>query len=186
MKCEFFLLKKHVKLVRMVKSALFKVCYIFLNSRAICEYHAGINLPLSLRTIHRAIFSHLRMNQSAAQQVCEPSMHTGGSRKGPSLMSKPHGVQLSSRDASNVSRTDFAIRDGELLQKKWLYVPSFSSASIWSFLKQGTVQIGKLLLVTFSINHFPRFQQLSACNSTSSNIFGGFSCPCLQPRSHHF
>ena len=44
-----------------------------------------------LRTIHRAIFSHFRTNQSAAQQVRDSSMQTSGNRKVPS-----HGVELPS------------------------------------------------------------------------------------------
>ena len=67
----------------------------------ICEYHASQNLPLLLRSINRAIFSYLRMNQSAAQQVRDLSMQTNGNRKEPSLVSKPYGVEL----PSNVSRT---------------------------------------------------------------------------------
>ena len=46
-----------------------RLLYIFLVFRAICEYHASKNLPPLLRTIHRAISSHLRTNQSAAQQM---------------------------------------------------------------------------------------------------------------------
>ena len=44
--------------------------------RAICEYYDSKNHLLLLRTIHRAIFSHLRTNQSATQQVRDPSMQT--------------------------------------------------------------------------------------------------------------
>ena len=67
-----FIFKKHVKFGRMIRRALFKVCSIacytfFPIFRAICQYHGSNNLPLSLRTVHRAIFSHLRTNQSAAQ-----------------------------------------------------------------------------------------------------------------------
>ena len=40
--------------------------------RTICEYDASKNISLLLR----AIFSHLRTNQSAAQQVRDPSMQT--------------------------------------------------------------------------------------------------------------
>ena len=47
-----------------------------------------------LRTIHRAIFSHLRTNQTASQQVREPSMQTSGNRKVLSLVSEPHEVEL--------------------------------------------------------------------------------------------
>ena len=43
-----------------------------------------------------SFFSHLRTNQSAAQQVRDPSMQTSGNRKEPSLVSKPHEVELPS------------------------------------------------------------------------------------------
>jgi len=73
----------------MIKRDLFKVCsiasYIFPIFRAICGY-ASKNLSLLPRTIHRIIFSHLRMNQSAVQQVRDPSMQTSGNRKEPSLV----------------------------------------------------------------------------------------------------
>ena len=73
MKCGFFFLKKRVKFGRMIKSAPSKyapsLLYIFLIFWAICEYHASKNLLLLLRTIHRAIFSHLCMKQSVAYQV---------------------------------------------------------------------------------------------------------------------
>ena len=65
-----FFPKKHVKFGRMIKRDLFKVCsiasYIFPIFRAICGYYASKNLPLLPRTIHRAIFSYLRTNQSSA------------------------------------------------------------------------------------------------------------------------
>ena len=64
--------------------------------RAICEYRAGENLPLLLRTIRRDVFSHLRTNRNAAQQVRNPSTRTSGNRKETSLVSKPRGVELPS------------------------------------------------------------------------------------------
>ena len=71
---------------------LHRLLYIFPIFRAICEYHASENLSLLLRTIHQAIFSHLRTKQSAAYQVRDLSIQTCGNRKEPSLVSKPHGV----------------------------------------------------------------------------------------------
>ena len=68
-----------------IQSLLHRLLNIFPIFRAICEYHA----PL-LQIIHRTIFSHLRTNQSATQQT----MQTRGNRKEPSLVSKPHGVEL--------------------------------------------------------------------------------------------
>ena len=94
MKCGFF-----SKFGRIIKSALFKVrslhhlLYIFPIFWAICEYHAGKNHPLLLRSIHRAIFPYLRTNQSSAQQVRDPSVQTSGSWKEPSPVTKPHEVE---------------------------------------------------------------------------------------------
>ena len=74
-----------------------KKCFIqsmfhrFSIFRTICEYHASKNLLALLRTIDRAIFLRLRTDESAAQQVRDPSMQTSGNRKEPNLASKPHG-----------------------------------------------------------------------------------------------
>ena len=77
----------------MTQIVLFKVftiaCYTFFSIfLAICEYHTSKNLPPFLRNIRRVIFSHLRTNQSAAQQMCDPLIQTSGNRKEPSLVSK--------------------------------------------------------------------------------------------------
>ena len=48
--------------------------YIFPIFREICEYHVSKILPLLLRIIHQAFFSHLRTNRSVFQQVRDPSM----------------------------------------------------------------------------------------------------------------
>jgi len=67
----------------MIKRDLFKVCsiasYTFFPSFGQfvdTTKYASKNIPLLPRTIHRAIFSHLCTNQSAAQQVRDPSMQT--------------------------------------------------------------------------------------------------------------
>ena len=73
---------------------LHRLLYIFPVFRAICEYQTSNNLPPLLRNIHRAIFSHLRTNQSAAQHIRDQSVQTNGNRKEPSPVSKPHGVEL--------------------------------------------------------------------------------------------
>ena len=89
--------RKHVKFGRILysKYTASLVTY-FPIIRAICEYHVSKNLPLLLRTIHWAIFSHLRTNQSASHQVRDSSMQTIGNWKVPSPVSKPHGVELHS------------------------------------------------------------------------------------------
>ena len=66
---------------------LYCLIFIFPIFRAICEYQISKNLPLVLQTIHRAIFSHRRTNQNAAQRVRDPSMQTCGNWKEPSLES---------------------------------------------------------------------------------------------------
>ena len=73
---------------------LHRLLYIFPIFREICEYHANKNLPFLLRIIRRVIFSHLRTNQSAAQQVRDPLIQTSSNRKEPSLISKLYGVDL--------------------------------------------------------------------------------------------
>ena len=61
-----FSLKKYVNFVRMIKKLYSNdapsFAIHFPAFRAICEYHASKNLALLLRTIYRAIFSHLRTN----------------------------------------------------------------------------------------------------------------------------
>ena len=73
-----------------------RLLYIFPIFRAICEYHTKKNLPDFLRTIHRTIFSHLRMNKSAAQQVGNPLTQASANQKEPSLVSKQHRVEFPS------------------------------------------------------------------------------------------
>ena len=68
----------------------------FSNFLTISEYHADKNRPLLLRIIHRAIFSHLRTNQNAAQQIRDRSMKTSGNRKKPSLVSKTDEIEVPS------------------------------------------------------------------------------------------
>ena len=75
-----------------MQSMLHRLLFIFPICRAIFEYHASKNLPLLLRTI----FSHLRTNRRATQQVHDPSTQTTSNRKEPSLVSKQHGVELPS------------------------------------------------------------------------------------------
>ena len=92
-----FFFKKHVKFAGIIKNGLFKVhsiaCYTFFPSSG-QFLNAGKNVPLLLRTIRRAIFSHLRTNRSAAQQVRDPSVQTSGNRKEPSLASKAQRVEF--------------------------------------------------------------------------------------------
>ena len=73
---------------------LHRLLHIFPIFPAIFEHHASKNLSLLLRTIRRGIFSHLRTNQSAAQQVGDTSIQISGNRKEPSLVSKPHGEKF--------------------------------------------------------------------------------------------
>ena len=83
-----------------MKSALFKVCsiacYTFFPSFGQFVNTTPVKIfPLLLQTIHRAIFSHLRTNQSATQQMRDPSIQTSGNLKESSLVTKPHWVETS-------------------------------------------------------------------------------------------
>ena len=101
---------------------------------AICEYHASKNLLLSLRTIPRAIFSHLRTNQSAAQQVCDPSMQISGNRKESNLVSKPHGAELPSWVLRTCREPVFPYVMEHCQEEKWFCVASFDILTILIFL----------------------------------------------------
>ena len=92
---DFFPKKKHVKFGRMIKrnlntfskyAPLLVTHFSYLSGNL--WIHSSKNLPLLPRTIHRAIFSHLRTNQSAAQQVRDPSMQTSDNRKEPRWVSR--------------------------------------------------------------------------------------------------
>ena len=152
-----FFLKKHVQFQRTIKSALFKVRSACCKFSPFFEQLVNTTVVvftsfILLRTIHRAIFSRLRSNQTAARQVCDPSMRTRGNLKEPSLVSRPPRVELLSRVLPTCRKPVL-----QYVMEKWLCVVSFGSANFWPFFKQGTVQIGQLLLETFSINRFPRF-----------------------------
>ena len=129
---------------------LHRLLYIFPIFRAICECHASKNLPLLLQTAHRAIFSHLRTNRSAAHQVCDTSMQTSGNRKEPSLVSKPYGVERPIWVVPTCREPRFAKCNGALLWRKislrchYWYSGLFKQVS-------SSIQICQLLFKTFSI-----------------------------------
>ena len=54
-----------------IQSILRRLLYIFPIFRESCEYRVSKYLPILLRTIRRAIFSHLCTNLSAAHQMRE-------------------------------------------------------------------------------------------------------------------
>ena len=126
--------------------------YIFSIFRVILEYHVSKNLSLSLRTIHPAIFSHLRMNQSAAQQVRDPLIQISGNRKEPSLVSKPYGIELSSRVLPRYR--ELVLSYVTSMPKNGFVLPFLVFRPCFN---QGTVQIRQLLLILFCINRFSRF-----------------------------
>ena len=148
MKCEFFS-KKHGKFGRIKKSMLNRLLHSFPICPAICEYHGSKNLLFLLWTIHRTIFSHLRTNRSAAQQVRDSLMQTSGNRKESSLVSKNFSVECFRRVANR-----FCLMIWSIFSKKNFVLPS---SVFWPFFKEGAVQIGQLLLVTFSMNCCPGF-----------------------------
>ena len=139
MKCEFYLWKNN-KFGTMIKSVINdskcapSLVIHFPIIREICEYHVFL-----LRNIHRAIFSHLRTNQSAAQQVRDPSMQTSGNRKEHSLMNKLHRLDLPSWVLGTGSCRELVLPNviKHWHEEKWLCVDSF-----WPFFKHGTVQTG--------------------------------------------
>ena len=149
----FFSLKKHVKF-----GNFFKVSTIVCCTFSPCFGQFVNTTSLLLWTIHQATFSHLRMNLSIAQQVRDPSMQTNDNRKETSLVSKPHEVELPSwvlpTYRAPVSILSYMMENCN--EETWLYVVSFGLVSFWPFFKQGTIQIGQMLLVTFSIKHFLR------------------------------
>ena len=71
-----------------IESMLHRLLYFISTFRTICEYHTSKNLPLLLRPFNK-FFLHLHTNQSAAQQVRNPSMQTSGNRKEPNLVNEP-------------------------------------------------------------------------------------------------
>ena len=92
--------KKHVKFERMIKRDLFKVCsiasYTFFPSFGQFVDTTPIKIfPFCREPFIEPFFHIFRTNQSAAQQVRDPSMQTSDNRKEPSLVSKPHGVEPS-------------------------------------------------------------------------------------------
>ena len=99
---QIFLLKEHVKFRRMTKkcfiqSMLHRLLYIFPIFWALCEYHANkfmITTPFCCDPFIKSFFHiFVRTNQSAAQQVRDPSMQTSANWKEPSLVSKSHRVE---------------------------------------------------------------------------------------------
>jgi len=85
----------------MIERDLFKVCsiasYIFFPSFGQFVDTTSVKIfPFCREPFIEPFFSHLRTNQSAAQQVRDLSMQTSDNRKEPSLASKPHGVELPS------------------------------------------------------------------------------------------
>jgi len=101
MKRRSFSQKKTIKFGRMIKRDLFKVCSIasytfFPSFRQFMDTTPVKIFPFCRELFIEPFFSHLRTNQSAAQQVRDPSMQTSDNRKEPSLVSKPHGIELPS------------------------------------------------------------------------------------------
>ena len=146
-------LKKHVKFRRMIKMLCSKyaprLLYIFPS------FERFVNTtPVKIFLFCcEAIFSRLRTNQRAAQQVRDPAMQTSGNRKEPSLVSKQHKRELPSWMLPTCREPVLpCVMNGMWWDDFVLHLSVFCP-----FFKQWTVQIDQLLLVTFSINRFPRF-----------------------------
>jgi len=85
----------------MIKRDLFKVCsiasYTFFPSFGQFVDTTLVKIfPFCREPFIEPFFHIVRTNQSAAQQVRDPSTQTSGNRKESSLVSKPHGVELPS------------------------------------------------------------------------------------------
>ena len=140
--------------------------YIFPVFRAICDYHVSKNLPLLLRIIQRTIFSHLRINQSATQQVSDASIQTSGNQREPSPVSKPHGLELFPVACFQRVVHRFLLNVMEHChEKKMTSFCLFRYSD--SFFKQGTVQIDRLLLVTFVLTVSPDFKSKGGVDHVS-------------------
>ena len=146
----------------MIKSALFKVwfiaCYTFSPSFGKFVNTTSVKSFLFAAKRLSSHFSTSSYEKSAVQQVRYPSKQTRGNLKESSLVSKPY--RTSQLSASNLSRTDFVVCVMEHCHGKWLCVAFPRSVFFWLYFKHGTVLIGQLLLVTFSISRFPRLQLL--------------------------
>ena len=133
-----------------IQSVLHRLLYIFPIFLGICEYHASKNLPPA--KLQRVIFSHLRTNRSAAQQVRDPLTQMNDNRKELSLVSY-FPTEWFWRVANRFCRKCHE----EIVMKKNVFMVLLSE--FWPFFKQGTDQICQLLLITFP-------QVLTARNKT--------------------
>ena len=96
-------------------------------------------------------FFHIFARTKALLSKCvKSSMRTSGNGKETNRVSKPHGVEFPSRVLPTYSELVLLY-----VMKKHHFVLPLSI--FWPFLKQKTVQIDQLLLVTFSIKSFSRF-----------------------------
>ena len=75
---------------------LHHLLYIFPIFRAICEYHASKIFPFCCEPFLESFFHLLVRTKALLSKCVKSSMQTSGNRKKPSLLSKPHGVELSS------------------------------------------------------------------------------------------
>ena len=135
---------------------LHRTLYIFPIFRAICEYYVNKNLPPLLRTIRWAIFSYFATNQSVAQQVRDTSMLTNGNQKRPSLVSKPHGVELRSRVLPTCREPVLPYVMNHCYKEKRLYVASFGILTLFQAGNGSNRSIVVDRFNWFIINRFPQ------------------------------
>ena len=89
-----------------------------------------------LRNLLRVIFSHLRANQSTAQQIRDPSMQKSDNLKKPSLVSNSHGVSLPSQVLLTCRKPIFTVCDGAMSSGKLTLCCLFHYCSLFSSKKR--------------------------------------------------
>jgi len=147
MKWRFFFQKKHVKFGRMIKRDLFKVCsiasYTFFPSFGQFVNTTSVKIFPFCREHSSSYFFTSSYEPKRTKRCSASVMQTSGNRKKPSLVSKPHGVELSSWMLPRVPNWFCRMWWSIVMEKNDLVLPLLV---FWSFFKQRTVQIDQLLL----------------------------------------
>ena len=108
-----------------IQSMLYRFLYIFPSFEQFVNTTPVKIFPFLLQTVHRTIFSHLRIIQNAGQQTSHSSIHTSGNQKVPCLVRKMHGIELPSwvRPTCRELVLPYIIEHFD--EDKWLCVVSF-------------------------------------------------------------
>ena len=159
MKWRFFSPKKHVKFGRMIKRNLFKVCsiasYTFFPSFGQFVDTTPVKIfPFCEPFIEPFFHIFVRTKALLSVHVRDPSMQTSSNRKEPSVVSKPHGIELPSWVLPTCPELVLPYVMEHCHGENDLVLPLLV---FWSFFKQRTVQIDQLLLIAFRISVSPDF-----------------------------